>query len=367
MSHTIGLRLTALDVLFFRDGRPFSPATRGESGLPQPQTLAGALRTALLRAAGCDFERFRSHADFATAVIASCPIEFHGLGGLAVHGPWLARPDAKRPNGIDVLVPAPAILQVRKKQEDGKLYRLLPLAEQALPGWRREQNDGLRPLWLRDRIAVEPAAGYLTSDGLQAFLDHADMTADALVKRSDLFDLDHRTGIGIEPNRQSAQESAIYGASFLALKDSVSLYAELVLPEESLNRLLHEQSTIPFGGEGRRVSVEVLSKPIPPPWSTRSGKPLLLLTTPGLFSAGWRPAALTSSTLTAAAVPGATAVSGWDLARSGPKPTRFAALPGSVYFLDSLPHDLPPDSLCDDVEDRCQGWGCYVKGVWNDG
>ena len=44
----IGLRLEALDVLFFRDGRPFDASARVLGGLPTPQTLAGALRTALL-------------------------------------------------------------------------------------------------------------------------------------------------------------------------------------------------------------------------------------------------------------------------------------------------------------------------------
>ena len=67
----------------------------------------------------------------------------------------------------------------------------------------------------------------------------------------------------------------------------------------------------------------------------------------------------------AAAVPGAVAVSGWDLARGGPKRTRFAAAAGSVYFLKALPENLP-ETLSDNPEDGAQGWGCYVKGVWLD-
>ena len=50
----LGLRLDPLDVLFFRDGRPFGESTRAEGSLPVPQTLAGALRTALLTRAGFD-------------------------------------------------------------------------------------------------------------------------------------------------------------------------------------------------------------------------------------------------------------------------------------------------------------------------
>ena len=55
---TVGLCLEALDVLFFRDGRPFMDGTEQMlSGLPLPQTLAGAICTALMQAAGCDFDR----------------------------------------------------------------------------------------------------------------------------------------------------------------------------------------------------------------------------------------------------------------------------------------------------------------------
>ena len=34
------LRLDALDVLFFRDGRPFAASARASTGLPTPQTVA---------------------------------------------------------------------------------------------------------------------------------------------------------------------------------------------------------------------------------------------------------------------------------------------------------------------------------------
>ena len=48
------LRIEPLDPLFFRDGRPFGDNSRAVSGLPRPQTFAGALRTAMLRRAEVD-------------------------------------------------------------------------------------------------------------------------------------------------------------------------------------------------------------------------------------------------------------------------------------------------------------------------
>ncbi len=87
---------------------------------------------------------------------------------------------------------------------------------------------------------------------------------------------------------------------------------------------------------------------------------MLVLTTPGLFAEGWRPRSLNP---VAAAVPSHVAFSGWDLARNGPKPTRFAAAAGSVLFFDTPPQ-LPGLSLCDDAEDGRLGWGCFLEGIW---
>ena len=50
---SVRIRIEPIDVLF-RDARPFGTASRASSGLPTPQTLAGALRTLcrIARAAG---------------------------------------------------------------------------------------------------------------------------------------------------------------------------------------------------------------------------------------------------------------------------------------------------------------------------
>jgi CRISPR-associated protein Cmr3 len=86
---------------------------------------------------------------------------------------------------------------------------------------------------------------------------------------------------------------------------------------------------------------------------------MLFLTAPGFFGGPLPPGIFPI----AAAVPGYTAVSGWDLAKGGPKPTRFAAPAGSVYFLekplDSFPHALGSQ------EDTALGWGACLTGVWD--
>jgi CRISPR-associated protein Cmr3 len=281
-----------------------------------------------------------------------------------------------------VLVSVPAVLHGQKKSEGGNLHRLSPLRVGQLPGWDAElahEQRGLRPLWLASKDVTEPARGYLTLGGLAAFLRGDTVERNSLLHPEDLFTFDHRTGIGVHPDRLAAEESQIYGASFLALRSrytarelheeprelpEVVLYAEVTgaegIPPDALADL-----ALPLGGEGRRVAVRAVDPIRWPEEGPRSNqKPLLLLTTPGLFQGRWRPGCLDGQ-LVAAAVPTPVAVSGWDLARGGPKPTRFAAPAGSVYFFDSLPDSLP-ETLSDKPEDGQQGWGCYVQGVWTD-
>lgn len=135
MTTTITLEITPLDVLFFRDGRPFEGAAQVCSGQAAPQTLAGALRTWLLRQAGCDFERIRLGVGFAQALDGQSEA-VRAVAALRFRGPWFIQADAP-------LVPVPAILR-RKSDRLAPLERLAPLREPP-PGWRNA--DGLYPLW----------------------------------------------------------------------------------------------------------------------------------------------------------------------------------------------------------------------------
>ena len=89
----IGILLEPLDVLFFRDGKPFEPSTRAGGAWPVPQTLAGAVSTALLRQHGCDFDAFKQAfgQGFEAAVVKGCGEAQRWIAAIAVRGPWLAR------------------------------------------------------------------------------------------------------------------------------------------------------------------------------------------------------------------------------------------------------------------------------------
>jgi CRISPR-associated protein Cmr3 len=360
----IGIKIEPLDVLFFRDGKPFGVGLRGNSGFPMPQTLAGALRTAFMKKYGCDFDKFaallKESGNFENALSGSGAPKW--IANVRFSGPFLARTDGK--TEIEPLVPIPSVIQESKENEEDLLC-LKPLKER-LPGWK-PREDGMKPLWLKSKFRFESAKGYLTLEGLRVFLSGGEPKREHIVRVEDLYGFEYRTGIGIDTASLVAAEGQIYGASFIRLNEKVCFYAEMILPD-SEDDLLTGIEQVSLGGEGKRVKISKVGSIVDwgekrPPYKPNE-KPLLVLTTPAIFECGWRPRCL-SGKLVSASVSGYDAVSGWDLARRGPKRTRFAAKAGSVYFLNEEVEDLPV-SLADSEEDRIVGWGSYLKGVWKD-
>jgi CRISPR-associated protein Cmr3 len=88
---------------------------------------------------------------------------------------------------------------------------------------------------------------------------------------------------------------------------------------------------------------------------------LWYLATPGLFG-GWK-LPDTAGTIVSAAVGNPLAISGWDNARNGPRPTRFAAPAGSVYYIDSPVTESSPRAFGNFTE---EGFGLALPGIWKE-
>ena len=408
-TRTVGLVLEPLDVLFFRDGRPFEQASHARSRpLPLPQTVAGAITTALLQHGDCDFDKLvqdiRQGADFAQA-LANQGLEH--LARVGIRGPWLA---VQHQEKLHLLFAPPAHWRLKKTNSCSKgsscahdlLVPLQPLSSTkgTLPGWQSTFSHckGLRPLWFfgdeeleplplrwvpwdlmakmlrQTAISLEEACTCYAQCGLLESPEGIGTWEQLAQRLPNPAAGDRRTGIGIDPERASVKEGFIYSAEFLALlwrpqeRLRCVLYVEVQWPSPTWPE---EIKTLHLGGEGRHV--RVTAQGARPRWDElcpkpgQGEKPLVVLTTPGIFKQGWKPKCLDQPDplVEAAAVSGYEAVSGWDLARGGPKPSRFAVPAGSVYFLKEQP-DPPPDVLSDDPLDRQQGWGCFLQGVWKD-
>lgn len=385
---TLGLCLEPLDVLFFRDSRPFNAGMRGVGGLPLPQTLTGALRTHLWRQLGVDFEALAAHLertasmeeDLTPEVATLLPPEQAWALTCKVRGPWLCSTTA---TGVpQPLVAAPADLaRLGKKSDDGPIVRLYPTRNPP-PGWQAPA-PGMVPFWYRGAEVIERLQGYLTLDGLQRYLNGEELQEGDGVQKGDhrkapaLYTWEDRVGIAVDPDRNRAADQYLYAVRLLRLQKGIAFYAEIDIDEQAaVDARALFAGTLAFGGEGRQVRVTVLSQPVNWPRASQTGDGLLaVLITPGIFGVSeegnpgdalWKPDT-SPGTLIAAAVPGARPLSGWDLARRRPKPTRQAVMEGSVYcFRDPVLDDLqsPFVHLNSGYLDAT-GYGLALQGVWS--
>jgi CRISPR-associated protein Cmr3 len=394
--HTVALLLHPVDALFFRDARPFGAGDHGRSRLPSPQTFAGMLKTHLLRAAGLEPRALHGLHD-------PPPEQRHWFTRLRFRGPWLYvhSPDllAKQwpkeepdrpvppPRVAGPLFAAPADLfqrDAKNNNHDGPPLCRASVLESP-PGW---PHRDLQALWC-PRDGYEPARGLIDAAGLKTYL--AGDPPEHVWKLDAFVGWEDRTGLAMDGDRNTGREGLLYSLSLLRLKPGVCFYGELLLPEDcpgQPDELLPPALCLPWGGEGRRVSLSRPERPFP--WRDQTpGEPAdlftTLLLTPGIFANGnggdgplsgpWKPSGRAPGALVAAAVPKPEPVSGWDLAgaqaegHGHAKPTRFTVPAGAVYYWqrgkNAAPEPLPaetPASLCDRPSDRDLGWGLALRG-----
>lgn len=427
-SSTIGLVAMPIDPMFFRGGRPFDTASRGESGLPTPQTAHGMIKTHLMRRLGVH------------------PGELHGLrnrGGdprawlsrVAVRGPWLAavrEGDSGSTELQDVFVPMPAhVVRIGDKRGDGKLELLSPLRKDAASlGWSPPPVPGaaspLRPLWRATGGGRHhPASGWLGRSGLERVLNGQAPCAEHVVRDGDLFAHEDRVGIALGGNG-TAEDGMIYSVrmhrfttprpngsmaagetSRIDPRWAVGFYIEVGSEDprdlDALSQELQESAILPFGGEGRRARVERLGQPWSWPKAEHEGPCdpevggfATILTTPAI----WGDGALRDSepepiggrfspseqagTLVSLAMHKPVPISGWDFAgrtssedkESGadcppesPRPTRYAIPAGSTVFWQqgkAASDSAPPTEwqLAQTPVEAAAGWGCALAARW---
>ncbi|MDE2833671.1 MAG: type III-B CRISPR module-associated protein Cmr3 [Bacteroidota bacterium] len=352
---TLRLALQPVDTLFFRDARPPSPSVHADSGLPSPQTLAGAIRTLLLKAHGVSLRRFgervRKAGSFDRA-LAKYGNPVAELRHLKISGPWISWKG-------EVLVPVPSSLKITKSGAPlGRSIIRMDPRRMRPPGWSPPEG-GMLPLWHHGRETVESVSGFLAPAGLRAFLEGGMPSPRQIHTRETLFEIDRRVGIAVDPRRMTAAESMIYTAGMLALRPEAAFCAEITGGDELIEPLRQSGTVMKFGGEGRYVELKTHREPFwsNMPVSGADGR-LVLLTTPAWFD-GWKPRKMKCI---AASVSHGQGVSGWDLARGGPKPNRFMVPAGTVYYLPKNSHI--PRTLVE-REDALVGWGHYLEGNWS--
>lgn len=393
----VDLLITPRDPLLFRDGRPFNPepgATARSLPGPMPSTCAGALRTHIGNA--CSWRWYADGPDKAKQI--------------GFQGPFLvARCSSESPWEVYFHAPADAVVYEEDAGCAGKETKLMRLRPWKLPGGAGCDlpHKGLVPLKVTTEKKPKSGFDFWSFDDTVRWLSSSESED---VPRRSLGRLPQETRIHvkIDPAKGTSEEGMLFSVSYLVFPD-VGGKGLMPYSVGILCRVFHSEnwrpapSALTLGGERRLAYVQEASSAdvewprIPELLKNAlagTRRLRLQLVTPALFAKGWCPGWLDENLegcppelqglklrLVAAAVPRRIPVSGWYMGwhkdgeekrirERGPKPPRYTAPAGSVFFFEVIEGALIPEALwlaqvSDNEQDRRDGFGTALPGVWD--
>jgi CRISPR-associated protein Cmr3 len=368
--------LVPLAPIIVRSGRPFDEqAGVDPPRFPPPSTVAGCLRTAHARQANLSFGL--------------------ALADIAVAGPLLMR--EAEDGTASPLVPKPADALYFGHGGAATCMRAEPRPFPA--GCGADLPAGLMPVQLDESgPRGKPGDGpdWWAWDDLLAFRSGDDPPEMDRLRANGLERLqgELRTHVAIDRRRRAAASAQLFQTHGLDLEPE---NRGLAAARPCLRLLARcEQplaaDLVHLGGERRLAQLDPLdgsSWPEPPSgWFDairKAGGLSLTLLTSGLFGAGWRPTWFEEHSqapppeftglqlrLRAAALERWQPHSGWDLAGQRPRAARKLIPAGAVYWVEL--HAEPDDdilrrlwlgSICDDLQDRRDGFGLTLPAPWS--
>ncbi|MFB3764601.1 MAG: type III-B CRISPR module-associated Cmr3 family protein [Methanotrichaceae archaeon] len=399
------LTITAHDPLIARDGRPFGLGVRMRSlDWLYPSVLAGSLRTMLGNAKNSDFENETIEA----------------LKQISISGPlpfWQGR----------LYIPAPKDILVKeenRKRED-LAYAIRPVDLDSddwkdcdcnlpigglLPAMLPESVKGeFKPAKIPSLWSMEMIKKWLINAKGDCFESPPDPDMNA--GNSNFLDLflnlpqkESRTHVKIDKDLGVAKDTQLFetiGLDF-SVKDmanGIELAARIENEGNFANDLADVDQFNTIGGERRLArwkscdTQDAWDFPSELASKFTGNKVRMVLATPAIFSDGWKPGWLKGwpedeegkapdywpkglmLKLVSACTERWKPISGWSLEkdRRGPKPIRRLVPAGSVYFFEiegdmdaaTLAKSLWLRSVCDNKQDRRDGFGLALWGIWD--
>ena len=384
------LKITGLNPLLFRDGRPFgaeegSLAARSLSH-PHPSTLAGFVRTSYGNQEGWDWKNDKSCAEQAKQI--------------AVHSPLFLRNDK-------VVFPAPADAVLYK--DDANIENRMSLRPCHSLAGGSDLPEGLLPLSVMAECKPLPNVKFWSEESMKEWLGNAAGSIEMPEYYGGL-PTEDRVHVAIAPETGKGIDGMLYSVNRLGFEDySAELYpdrhkakpGERQKEKECWSFLIRTETPKPIqtgigtlGGERGLATVELAEEGKWPGCSESLLTALkgatrirMVLATPAIFSEGWAPGWLAKENgaligtppgaeevrlkLISAAAGRREPVSGWDFENKCPKPVRWMVPAGAVYFFEVIGEaKLPTESLwlqpmSDDEQDRRDGFGLALWGVWD--
>lgn len=272
------LFIEPVDVLALRGNKLFGDAgSYGESlVLPWPSVAAGAIRSMVLARDGAvrSFTNGQGpHPELGT------PAEPGPFTITAFHVAW------RRDSRVEPLYSLPADVVVEPAPAGRRALYVRPHTPVACIAASRKFRS-LAVLGHKNRL--KPISGlWLTAAGWRSYLADQPIASQDLVESQQLWGYDLRVGIGLSGATRHVEEGKLFSANTVAFKRDVGFLVRLAgltsPPPEGMLR---------FGGDGRGAHAQPVDAVWPQPdydAIARAGRARLVLTSPGLFTAGWLP------------------------------------------------------------------------------
>lgn len=342
------LLMTPNDALMFRESKPFGIDHRlARTTLPLPQTVAGAIRSAIY---------LKHNSDEARELIGfgKEEPEFEILGTFL----YLSK-------GEEVELVAESPLDVTRSLQIVKPYRIDKMNATIF-----KSNES---------IHIEPFDGFLKFGGLINYL-HGRITQDNLVERGELFTTERRVGIALTEAKVT-KEGHFYQTEMLRLCEGCGL---AVWIKDDID-LLDDSGILRLGGEGGFVRFWKSDEPkciskLRDDWKeiqkriNKAGRLKIYLTTPAIFEKDGYKSKLNQEELHRIGIERVKNVfpligkpivfSGWDYVAKKPKSTKYAVPAGSVYFVE-FEGEISVDEPYVKIGKLTKlGYGLCFLGVW---
>lgn len=374
--------IDALDVLFFRDARPFDRGAAHQARSifpPLPFTLQGMIRYSLLSAEldrlGISFDDFNhpkaNDPQFAeiSGVRKRLGTSADDFGELRLRGPFLYSTDQERADHDGIWFPMPLdLIQVEESPKKQSLRIMRPAKDQRVARYGISNRAGkshgkLWPLILGTAAssAEPPSSPWLSADDLVKTLMAQNLSDLDPGRWPKLYDQELRVGIAKGPSGV-VEPGMLYTAQVVRPLPGVRLLFDLADGVGTAELALHN-ALVRLGGDGHLATVRRLADGDPTAGAyaslrgeqqlrnlkqsvrEREGRFKLYFASPAVFARGWLPDGINEADyrvtiaghrcrLVAAAVSKPRYVGGWDLKKAQPKPFLAAVPAGCVYFFE---------------------------------
>ena len=388
--------ITPHDPLISRDGRPFGFGKRMKSlDWFYPSVTTGTFRTITAKNAGVDFEDNNQE---------RLKNNLKRLKEISVSGPFPLYNNR-------LYFPSPADIAVDEPAGKGRTsYRISP-AQYADGEGSDIPHSSLLPAMLPKEVTDEfkpaPIAPFWSSERMTEWLTDYNLSGCPQSPEKNSLnsgylsypEKDVRTHITIKTKSGTAEDSKLFqttGLDFTLRENKAGVNMALKVEDNNSGLITYSDNKIlhTLGGERRLTIWEKTEKPLG--WdcpeiiekSLKNSKNIrMVLATPAIFSGGWMPGWLKEKDgslqgtppcspeitlkLVSACLNHWKPISGWDMENNRPKPVRRIIPAGSVYFFETIGENSEPGSrlwlksVCDDEQDRKDGFGLALWGIWN--